>query len=133
MYEAWGIPHPDSQPVQPAAPIVSAKKVQLIERELATSSVRGDLQPDSKAMIDQEEDARQESLIPQILDYLKLFAEEIDEYRNETMRRNLIYLSIVGVFFAIMIMYIERLNRQIYNLNNILHLHHWHSSNSRLP
>lgn len=132
MYEAWGMPHPDeASRTRPSSPVVSAKKVQLIERELATSSIRGDLKPESKAMNDKEE--VHEGLSPQILEYMEVFVEEIDRFRNDNVRRNLVYMSVVGIFFAIMIMYIERLNRQINNLNNILHLHHLQSSSWKSP
>lgn len=132
LYEAWGVPHPNAEKTGNVsttnAPVVSAKNVQMIERELATSSIRGELQPDVTNVVESETENK---ILKQILKHMEGFAEEMVAVRNDQVRRTMVYLSVVGIFFAVLIMYIERLNRQISNLNNILHLHQWSSSNLR--
>ena len=123
IYEAWNIPDPSMSPsINPSLSQkqISAKNAQVVERELANSAIRGEISTD---MLGEEKTNHAAEFSMQLMNHLQTLYEELQLIRQEESRRCAVYLVVSGLLFAMLMMYIERLQRQISNLNNMLHMH----------
>ena len=124
IYEAWDIPNPSETPIIQSNVAqkrqISAKNAQVVEREIANSAIRGEITPG----IQMEEKTNQTvEFSMQLMSHLQTLYEELQLIRQEESRRCAVYLVVSGLLFAMLMMYIERLQRQVSNLNNMLHIH----------
>lgn len=121
MYDAWGLANPEHLPkIEHASPQTSAKKAQIVERELAKSSVRGELIPQT---VEDETPPSAPIEFTELLSHVQNIYHEMQSGRQEESKRFTVYLLVSAILCAILFMYIERLQRQVSNLNNMLHLH----------
>ena len=131
IYEAWNIPDPSESPIIPtnvSQRQISAKNAQVVERELANSAIRGEISAD----IMQEKTNQTAEFSMQLMSHLQTLYEELQLIRQEESRRCAVYLVVSGLLFAMLMMYIERLQRQVSNLNNMLHMHRFQTQPSLL-
>lgn len=131
IYEAWNIPDPSESPIVPtnmSQRQISAKNAQVVERELANSAIRGEISADMM----QEKTNQTTEFTMQLMTHLQTLYEELQLIRQEESRRCAVYLVVSGLLFAMLMMYIERLQRQVSNLNNMLHMHRFHTQPSLL-
>lgn len=131
IYEAWNIPDPSESPTistNMSQRQVSAKNAQVVERELANSAIRGEISAD----IMQEKTNSTTEFSMQLMSHLQTLYEELQMIRQEESRRCAVYLVVSGLLFAMLMMYIERLQRQVSNLNNMLHMHRFQTQPSLL-
>ena len=131
IYEAWNIPDPSESPIVPtnmSQRQISAKNAQVVERELANSAIRGEISADMM----QEKTNQTTEFTMQLMTHLQTLYEELQLIRQEESRRCAVYLVVSGLLFAMLMMYIERLQRQVSNLNNMLHMHRFQTQPSLL-
>jgi hypothetical protein len=131
IYEAWNIPDPSESQIVPtnmSQRQISAKNAQVVERELANSAIRGEISADMM----QEKTNQTTEFTMQLMTHLQTLYEELQLIRQEESRRCAVYLVVSGLLFAMLMMYIERLQRQVSNLNNMLHMHRFQTQPSLL-
>lgn len=131
IYEAWNIADPSESPFVPtnmSQRQISAKNAQVVERELSNSAIRGEISADMM----QEKTNQTTEFTMQLMTHLQTLYEELQLIRQEESRRCAVYLVVSGLLFAMLMMYIERLQRQVSNLNNMLHMHRFQTQPSLL-
>ena len=131
IYEAWNIADPRESPFVPtnmSQRQISAKNAQVVERELSNSAIRGEISADMM----QEKTNQTTEFTMQLMTHLQTLYEELQLIRQEESRRCAVYLVVSGLLFAMLMMYIERLQRQVSNLNNMLHMHRFQTQPSLL-
>lgn len=132
IYDAWNIPDPSESPIiqhNTAQRQISAKNAQVVEREIANSAIRGEISSVSQM---EEKTNQTTEFSMQLMGHLQTLYEELQMIRQEETRRCAVYLVVSGLLFAMLVMYIERLQRQVSNLNNMLHMHRFQTQPSLL-
>ena len=117
LSEAWNDPPPPS--MEPTPKARAAKRVvirePIEEEEVATGA------PEEKNILPPPDTGVTEAIAPQTR-LVEMLLDEIHTLRVEQSRRCTVYLAVAGVLFALLFMYIDRLQRR---LQRPEHLPNW--------
>lgn len=116
LSDAWN----DTPLMSPQVPVVSAKKtlpLSEVESEIEAPPVMKEKETIDYTM------------------YLEEIIFEMKEMRKEETKRSTIYIIVSGLLFAILLMYVDRLQTRVKDLSTNVRRIHWinHSNNFREP